>query len=65
MRSQDPNAPFAGIRTERKHLTDITKMLAHQVESDLLALLRPLYARAKQEGLTLLHDRRSEINPTP
>ena len=44
------------LATERKHLTDILKMLAYQAESDLLALLRPHYARADQEGRTLLHD---------
>jgi hypothetical protein len=30
------------LATERKHLTDIIKMVAYQAESDLLALLRPL-----------------------
>jgi hypothetical protein len=44
------------LATERKHLTDITKMVAYQAESDLLALLRPHYARADQEGRTLLHE---------
>jgi hypothetical protein len=44
------------LATERKHLTDIIKMLAYQAESDLLALLRPHYARADQEGRTLLHE---------
>jgi hypothetical protein len=44
------------LATERKHLTDIIKMLAYQAESDLLALLRPHYARAEQEGRTLLHE---------
>jgi hypothetical protein len=43
------------LATERKHLTDIIKMVAYQAESDLLALLRPHYARAEQEGRTLLH----------
>jgi len=42
--------------TERKHLSDIIKMVAYQAESDLLALLRPHYARADQEGRTLLHE---------
>ena len=32
------------LATERKHLTDIIKMVAYQAESDLLALLRPHYA---------------------
>jgi transposase len=44
------------LATERKHLTDIIKMVAYQAESDLLALLRPHYARADEEGRTLLHE---------
>src|SRR5262252_8518296 len=40
------------LATERKHLTDIIKMVAYQAESDLvmlLMLLRPHYARVDQE----------------
>jgi hypothetical protein len=44
------------LATERKHLTNIIKMVAYQAESDLLALLRPHYARVDQEGRTLLHE---------
>jgi transposase-like protein len=44
------------LATERKHLTDIIKMVAYQVESDLLALLRSHYTRVDQEGRTLLHE---------
>jgi hypothetical protein len=44
------------LATERKHLTDIIKMIAYQAESDLVALLRPHYARVEQEGRTLLHE---------
>ena len=44
------------LATERKHLTDIIKMLAYQAESDLLNLLRAYYLRAEQEGRTLLHE---------
>jgi transposase len=44
------------LATERKHLTDIIKMLAYQAESDLLNLLRSHYLRAEQEGRTLLHE---------
>ncbi len=44
------------LATERKHLTEIIKMVAYQAESDLAALLRPHYARADQEGRTLLHE---------
>jgi hypothetical protein len=31
-------------------------MVAYQAESDLVTLLRPHYARADQEGRTLLHE---------
>ena len=44
------------LATERKHLTDIIKMVAYQTESDLLALVRPHYARSDDEGRTLLHE---------
>jgi hypothetical protein len=44
------------LATERKHLTDLIKMVAYQAESDLIALLRPHYARVDQEGRTLLHE---------
>src|SRR5258705_3453550 len=44
------------LATKRKHLTDIIKMVAYQAESDLVALLRPHYARVDQEGRTLLHE---------
>src|SRR5262249_3278621 len=44
------------LATERKHLTDIIKMVAYQAESDLIALLRPDYARVDQEGRTVLHE---------
>ena len=42
--------------TGRKHPTDIIKMVAYQAESDLLALLRPHYARVDQQGRSLLHE---------
>jgi hypothetical protein len=44
------------LATERKHLTNIIKMVAYQTESDLLAFLRPHYARSDDEGRTLLHE---------
>jgi transposase len=44
------------LATERQHLTNIVKMVAYQAESDLLALLRPHYRRADQEGRTLLQE---------
>jgi hypothetical protein len=42
------------LATERKHLTNILKMVAYQIESDLVQLLRPHYARAEDEGRTLI-----------
>lgn len=54
---RDLNEPaVVKLASERKHLTDLIKMVAYQAESDLLALLRPHYARAEQEGRTLLHE---------
>ena len=44
------------LATERKHLTNLIKMVAYQTESDLLALLRPHYTRSDDEGRTLLHE---------
>lgn len=50
------DAAFVKLATERKHLTNLIKMVAFQAESDLLALLRPHYARSDDEGRTLLHE---------
>jgi hypothetical protein len=44
------------LATERKHLTDLIKMLAYHAESDLLNLLQSHYPRTEQEGRTLLHE---------
>jgi transposase len=46
--------PLMRLSRERKHLTNCIKMVAYQAESDLLALLRPHYARADDEGRTLI-----------
>ena len=46
--------PLVRLSSERKHLTNYIKMVAYQAESDLLALLRPHYARVDQEGRTLI-----------
>jgi uncharacterized protein YPO0396 len=46
--------PLVRLSTERKQLTNHIKMVAYQAESDLLALLRPHYARADQEGRTFI-----------
>ncbi len=42
------------LATERKHLTNLLKMVAYQVESDLVQTIRPGYKRADQEGRTLV-----------
>jgi hypothetical protein len=42
------------LSTERKHLTNVLKMVAYQIESDLLALIRPHYKRVEDEGRTLV-----------
>jgi hypothetical protein len=44
--------PLVRLSRERKHLTNCIKMVAYQAESELLALLRPHYARADDEGRT-------------
>ena len=43
------------LSAERKHLTDVLKMIAYQAESDLFRVVAPHYKRADDEGRTLLH----------
>jgi len=50
------DSAFVKLATERKHLTNLVKMVAFQAESDLLASLKPHYARSDDEGRTLLHE---------
>ncbi len=47
-------SPVLKLATERKHFTNILKMVAYQVESDLLEMIRPHYARSDDEGRTLI-----------
>ena len=42
------------LSTERKHLTDVLKMVAYHLESDLVELIRPHYQRVEDEGRTLI-----------
>jgi DNA-binding CsgD family transcriptional regulator len=42
------------LSVERKHLTDLLKMVAYQAESDLVRLVAPHYRRAEDEGRTLI-----------
>jgi hypothetical protein len=42
------------LSTERKHLTNVLKMVAYQIESDLVELVRPHYKRVEDEGRTFI-----------
>jgi transposase len=54
--SESPEAEKAmKLSTERKHLTNVLKMVAYQIEGSLVELLRPHYARTEDEGRTLIH----------
>ena len=46
--------PVVKLAPERKHLTNLLKMVAYQAESDLLRVVAPHYRRAGQEGRTLI-----------
>jgi transposase len=46
--------PVVKLAPERKHLTNLVKMVAYQAESDLLRLVEPHYRRADDEGRTLI-----------
>ena len=46
--------PVVKLAPERKHLTNLMKMIAYQSESDLLRLVVPCYRRVEDEGRTLI-----------
>jgi transposase len=46
--------PVVKLAPERKHLTNLIKIVAYQAESDLLRLVAPHYRRAGDEGRTLI-----------
>ena len=57
------------LATERKHLTNLLKMIAYQVETDLFEMIRSWYRRAEQEGRTLVQSMLAsaadiEVTPT-
>jgi transposase-like protein len=55
------------LSTERKHLTNVLKMVAYQVESDLVELIRPEYKRVEDEGRTFIQSvlqDTADIEPT-
>ena len=47
-------APVVKLATERKHLTNLLKMVAYQAESELLRLVAGHYRRVDDEGRTLV-----------
>ena len=49
-----PGQDLVKLSTERKHLTNVLKLVAYQIESDLVNLIRPHYARTEDEGRTLI-----------
>ncbi|MGB8854866.1 MAG: putative transposase [Pirellulales bacterium] len=58
-RQKTPKRISAGdlkmLKTEKKLIADTIKMAAYQVETELLGMLQGHYARADEEGRTLLH----------
>ena len=55
------------LSTERRHLTNVLKMIAYQIESDLVELVRPCYKRVEDEGRTLIQTAlqdTADIEPT-
>ncbi len=46
--------PVIQLEFERKHLTNLIKMVAYQAESDLVRMLTPHYSRAADEARTLI-----------
>jgi transposase len=51
---QRTDEPVIKLATERKHLTDLLKMVAYQAESDLVRAVAPHYSRHEDEGRTLV-----------
>lgn len=46
--------PVVKLAPERKHLTNLIKLVAYQAESDLFRMVAPHYARVDDEGRTLI-----------
>jgi DNA-binding CsgD family transcriptional regulator len=49
-----PTEPVVKLAPERKHLTNLVKMVSYQAESALLQIVAPHYRRTDQEGRTLI-----------
>lgn len=54
LRDTPHGAEAVQLSTERKHLTNVLKMVAYQIESTLVEQLQPYYARTDDEGRTLM-----------
>lgn len=50
-----PAGDLKMLKTEKKLIADAIKMAAYQVETELLGMLQEHFARAGEEGRTLLH----------
>jgi transposase len=48
------DGPVVRLAGEKKHLTNLFKMVAYQAESDLMRLVTPHYKRAADDGRTLV-----------
>jgi hypothetical protein len=46
--------PIVKLAPERKHLTNLIKMVAYQAQSDLFRMIAPYYRRVNDEGRTLI-----------
>jgi hypothetical protein len=46
--------PIIKLATQRKHLTNVLKLVAYQAESELVRALAPHYARIEEEGRTFV-----------
>jgi len=61
------NLAVVKLSTERKHLTNVLKTVAYQIESDLVGLVRPHYKRVEDEGRTFIQmalQNTADIEPT-
>ena len=51
---QRQSEPVIKLATERKHLTSVLKMVAYQIETELVRLVAPHFHRTDDEGRTLI-----------
>jgi hypothetical protein len=76
--SESPDAEKAmRLSAERKHLSNVLKMVAYQIEGNLVEMLRPAYPRTEDEGRTMIQaalggaatieptDRELRVTPAP